>query len=61
MDLTVPPNSSATLRLPTAQQAAITESGRPLSQSAAVSVVKIDSRVATLRVGAGTYHFSVTR
>jgi alpha-L-rhamnosidase len=61
IDLTVPANATATLRLPAAQQAAITESNHALSQSAGVTSVKIDGNVAILHVGAGTYHFTITR
>jgi alpha-L-rhamnosidase len=61
MDLTVPANTSAILRLPAARQSAITEGGHPLSQSAGINFVKIDGSVAVLRVGAGTYHFAVAR
>jgi len=61
MDLTVPANASATLRLPAAREPAITEGNHALSRSAGVTVVSIAGNVAVLRVGAGTYHFTVTR
>ena len=59
LTLTVPPNASATVRIPTPRRSAITEGGQPLSRSAGVSSVTIDHGIAVLHVGAGTYHFAV--
>jgi alpha-L-rhamnosidase len=61
MDLTVPPNTSATLHLPAGNQRAINEAGHPLAQSAATTLVSLANGVATIDVGAGTYHFAVSR
>jgi alpha-L-rhamnosidase len=57
--LTVPANTAATVRIPAGLASRITESGHPLSQAADVTLVSVAGGVATLRVGAGTYHFAV--
>ena len=57
--LTVPPNTAATVRIPAARVSDVTESGHPVSQAAAVTVVGVAGGVATLRVGAGRYRFAV--
>jgi alpha-L-rhamnosidase len=61
IDVTVPPNTSATLRLPATDQHAITEAGRPLAQSADATLVRLANGVATIELGAGSYHFAVSR
>ena len=57
MNLTVPANASATLRLHVANAAQVTEGGRPLSQAAGVHVVAGNSGDTILQVAAGTYQF----
>jgi alpha-L-rhamnosidase len=59
LDLTVPANTAATVRIPAARASDITESGHPLAQAAGVTVVSVAGGVATLRVGAGSYRFAV--
>jgi alpha-L-rhamnosidase len=59
MNLTVPPNTSATVKLPAARVSQITESGHPLSAAAGVVRVRDNGTTATLSIGSGTYHFSV--
>jgi alpha-L-rhamnosidase len=61
LDLTVPANTSATVRIPAASESAVSEGGQPLARAAGVTFSKIDGHVAVLRAGAGTYHFSVSR
>jgi len=54
---TVPPNTHATVRLPAAKLADVTESGQPLASAPGVSGTKdVDGGVA-LEVGSGTYRF----
>jgi alpha-L-rhamnosidase len=57
MDLTVPPNAVATLRLPEANAGQITESGRPVSRATGVQLVRADNGDTVLQVAAGTYRF----
>ena len=61
MDLTVPPNTTATVRLPAASVTAISEHGQPLATSSGISGVSSIGRVTVLHAGAGTYHFAVAR
>lgn len=61
LDLTVPANTSATVRIPAASESAVSEGGQALARAASVTFSKIDGHVAVLRAGAGTYHFSVSR
>jgi alpha-L-rhamnosidase len=59
LELTVPANTTATVHIPAARVSEVTESGRPLSRSADVTVVSVGGGVAILRVGAGSYRFAV--
>ena len=61
LDLTVPVNTSATVRIPATNQSAISESGQTLAHTAGVTFLKIGGDVAVLHIGAGTYQFSVAR
>jgi alpha-L-rhamnosidase len=61
IDITVPPNTSATLRVAATDQRAITEGGRPLARSTAVSLISLTHGLATIGLGAGTYRFVVSR
>lgn len=56
---TVPANTTATLRLPASQNAAVTESGKPLEQAEGVQIVRRDGDTLVLMLGSGTYQFQV--
>ena len=57
IDLTVPPNSTATVSLPGVHPNTVTESGSPVDKVAGVRVAPSIAGAAVLLVGAGTYHF----
>ncbi len=57
LDLTVPANATATVRLPEVNTAHVTEGGRPLRAVTGARLVGTDHGTALLDVGAGTYHF----
>jgi len=57
LDLTVPANATATVRLVTSSPTHVTERHRPLSRAAGVQVVGMEQGDAILRVGAGVYQF----
>ena len=57
MSVTVPPNSTATLLLPTKDAAAIRESDRPVSESPGVKSAGMANGRAVLRLKSGTYRF----
>jgi alpha-L-rhamnosidase len=54
----VPPNSSATVFVPTRDAASVTEGGRPASQASGVQFLKSEQGAAVYRVGSGSYVFS---
>jgi alpha-L-rhamnosidase len=54
----VPANAHATVRLPKARLANVTESGQPLSGTNGVSGVRQDGDVVVLETGSGHYRFS---
>ena len=54
----VPPNSRATVRLPKAQLATVTESGKPLLEGNGVTGRRQDGEVALVEVGSGRYRFA---
>src|SRR6267378_1447033 len=57
LDVSIPANTSATVYLPAAPNAAITESGKSLSNVAGVKPIRQDSGNAILSIESGTYHF----
>jgi alpha-L-rhamnosidase len=61
LDVTIPANTTATVYVPTANAAAITESGKPLASADGVKLVRVDGGHAILSVGSGVYHFAAPR
>lgn len=57
LELVVPPNSAATVILPAANEKAITESGRGLSEQSGISQVEYREGRSFCRVEAGAYQF----
>ncbi|MEW1588325.1 family 78 glycoside hydrolase catalytic domain, partial [Micromonospora vinacea] len=57
--LTVPANTTATVRFPTPGREAVTEGGRPAEQVAGVRFVRMDGAVAVYEIGSGSYSFAV--
>lgn len=58
LELTVPPNATATVRLPTGQPNAVTESRRPVAKAKGVKFIRADKEAAVLEVGSGHYWFA---
>jgi alpha-L-rhamnosidase len=56
LDLTVPANATATVRLPGLNAAHVTEGGHPLRAVTGARLVGTDHGTAIFEVGAGTYH-----
>jgi alpha-L-rhamnosidase len=54
----VPPNTRATVRLPKAQLAGVTEGGQPLAAGAGVSGPRQDGDAVVLELGSGSYRFA---
>jgi alpha-L-rhamnosidase len=57
LEVTIPPNSQATVRLPAADPAKVTESGAALASVAGVTPLPFAPGHAVLRVSAGRYRF----
>jgi alpha-L-rhamnosidase len=58
LEVTIPPNSQATVHLPTADAHTITEGGKPLAEVAGVTPLRKEPGRAVLRVEAGKYRFA---
>lgn len=57
LNVTVPPNTSATIHLPTIAAGSITEGGRDIKQVEGITLQGVESGCAVLRVTSGTYSF----
>jgi alpha-L-rhamnosidase len=55
--VTVPPNTSATVQVPTAQPSAVTESGKPAAEAGGVVFRRAERDAAVYEVSSGTYRF----
>jgi len=55
--ITVPPNTTATIYIPTADAASVTESGKPIKQVKGVTFLRQEAGAAIYTIGAGTYRF----
>jgi alpha-L-rhamnosidase len=54
----VPPNTRATVRLPRAQLASVTESGKALTQGNGITAVRQEEGVVVVEIGSGEYRFA---
>jgi alpha-L-rhamnosidase len=55
--ITVPPNTTATIHMPAKAAAAVTESGKPAADAAGVKFVRQDDNHAVYEIASGTYNF----
>jgi alpha-L-rhamnosidase len=55
--VTVPPNAKATAWIPTDDPEAITEGGRPLTESPGLVPLRIEQGTMVVELGSGTYRF----
>ena len=58
LDVTVPPNTSATVWMPAKDAAAVTESGRPANAVPGVTFLRAEPGVAVFEVESGSYSFA---
>ncbi len=58
LDVTVPPNAHATVRLPHATLARVSESGRALEAAAGIARFRQDGEAVIVEVGSGDYRFA---
>lgn len=59
-DVDLPPNTTATLRLPASETRTIRENGRPLNQVEGCTVLGMDGQRALIELTAGQYRFTST-
>jgi alpha-L-rhamnosidase len=57
LDVTIPPNSQATIHLPAADATSVSESGKALVEAAGITPLSAGPGVAVLRAGSGNYRF----
>ena len=58
LEMTVPANTMATVRIPTSKPEAVTEGGRPVEKSTGVKVLRREPQALFLEVGSGRYRFN---
>ena len=59
LDVTIPANTTATVYLPVADPAGVTEGGRPVTQAEGVKFLRNEVGASLFEVGAGTYRFAM--
>ena len=57
LEITVPANTTATVRVPVTQADAVTESGKPAGKAEAVKFLRGDKDAVVYEVGSGRYVF----
>ncbi len=57
MDVTIPPNTTATVFVPAKDAASITESGKPAGEAEGVKFLRMENNAAVYAVGSGNYRF----
>lgn len=60
MEVTIPPNTTATIHVPTSSPDQVQESGLPLSKAKGIKILRAESGVLLLEVGSGSYQFTTT-
>jgi alpha-L-rhamnosidase len=56
--ITIPPNTTATVYLPTSDASSITESGKPVRDVPELQCITVENDIAVFDVPAGTYAFA---
>ena len=57
LNVTIPPNTTATIYVPAKDVAAVTESDKPVSKVTSVNFLRQEAGAAVYAVGAGAYRF----
>jgi alpha-L-rhamnosidase len=58
LEVTIPPNTHATIRLPGAEAAAVTEGGQPVAGARGISAVRVEGNAVVVEAGSGKYSFA---
>ncbi len=61
MNLTIPPNTTATVYIPATVDKNVTESGKPVSSFDGIRFQRMDNGQTVFQVAAGTYRFAIQR
>ena len=57
-DITIPPNTSATIYIPSQNKNGIMESGTPIQKSLGVEFLRMEEGKAVIKIASGNYHFT---
>ena len=57
MEVTIPPNTTATVHIPAKDAASVTESGKPADKAEGVKFLRMENNAAVYAVGSGVYRF----
>jgi hypothetical protein len=57
MDVTVPPNTTATIFVTAKDAASVTESGKPATKAVGLKFLRMENNAAVYAIGSGTYQF----
>ncbi len=60
-NITVPPNTTATVYIPASAADTITEGGRPLAKAQGITALRNEARAVVLSIDSGSYGFNVLR
>ena len=60
MEVTIPPNTTATVFVPSKDEASVTESGKPAVEVKGVKFLRMENNAAVYEIGSGTYQFQST-
>jgi alpha-L-rhamnosidase len=58
LNVTIPPNTTATIHVPTEPDEQVTEGGKPVTESPGVNFLRMEDGRAILSVGSGSYQFA---
>jgi alpha-L-rhamnosidase len=57
MEVTIPPNTTATVYVPAKDASAVTESGKAITKAKGIKFIKMENGAAVYEVGSGVYRF----
>jgi alpha-L-rhamnosidase len=61
LDVAIPPNTRATVHVPTSEPASVLEGGKPVGKSKDFTVLRQESGAVVVELGSGEYRFSAKR
>ncbi len=61
LTVSIPPNTTATVYVPTDKATSVTESGKPVAHANGIQFIRQEKGYVVCRIGSGTYQFRATR